>query len=247
MQLGVPESTTDSTVTTFRFSAHRQRTPAAIGHAGRMQIVPMFPLGGVTLPGERLPLHIFEPRYQALLQDCLDAPDGPLFGSVLIERGSEVGGGEARMDVGSRVRITGRQGIGAGHYQVDCIAESRLRVVRWLDDEPYPRAEVEDWPDEPGPPTLDMSALVHDIADLYASINRLAEKQDAQAPPPPKFDELPVDPGDRLYALATQVPMGQADRQAILAAPGIRERRGALQEAVAGVQSIVDFRLTDAD
>ncbi len=206
----------------------------------------MFPLGGVALPGERLPLHIFEPRYRQLLEDCLDAPDGPVFGSVLIERGPEVGGGETRTDVGARVRITGHRGIAPDRYLAECIVESRITVVRWLDDDPYPRAEVRDWPDEPGPPDVDVSALVSDIADLYSSIDRLAAKQDAQSPPPPRFEELPVDPGDRLFALATQVPMGQADRQAILAAPGIRERRDALSEAVASVQSVVDFQLTDA-
>ncbi|WP_235681210.1 LON peptidase substrate-binding domain-containing protein [Tomitella gaofuii] len=208
-----------------------------------MQILPMFPLGGVALPGERLPLHIFEPRYRQLLEDCLDAPDGPLFGSVLIERGSEVGGGDARTAIGSRMRITGHRGIAPGRHLVECIAESRITVVRWLDDDPYPRAEVRDWPDEPGPPDVDMSALVSDIADLYSAIDRLAEKQEADSPPPPRFDELPMDPGDRLYALAAQVPMGQSDRQSVLAAPGILERRDALREAIAGVQSIVDFQL----
>ncbi|MCX6492367.1 MAG: LON peptidase substrate-binding domain-containing protein, partial [Rhodococcus sp.] len=51
-----------------------------------MSVIPMFPLGSVLLPGERLPLHIFEPRYQALVQDCLKMDD-PRFGVVLIARG----------------------------------------------------------------------------------------------------------------------------------------------------------------
>ncbi len=211
-----------------------------------MQILPMFPLGGVALPGERLPLHVFEPRFRSLLEDCLDAPDGPVFGTVLIERGSEVGGGDARMSVGSRMRITGHRGIAPDRFLVECIAESRIAVARWLDDDPYPRAEIEDWPDEPGPPDVDLSALVSEIADLYGSIDALAAKQDAESPPPPSFDELPMDPGDRLYKLAAQVPMGQSDRQSILAAPGIVDRRDALREAVRGVQAIVDFQLSDA-
>ena len=56
--------------------------------------VPMFPLGSVLFPHALLPLRIFEPRYQALLDSCL-AGDGR-FGVVLIERGFEVGGGEDR-------------------------------------------------------------------------------------------------------------------------------------------------------
>jgi len=35
-----------------------------------MQILPLFPLGLVVYPGEKLNLHIFEPRYQELIKDC---------------------------------------------------------------------------------------------------------------------------------------------------------------------------------
>ena len=38
--------------------------------------LPMFPLGNVVLPGELLPLNVFEPRYRALVLDCL-APTCP--------------------------------------------------------------------------------------------------------------------------------------------------------------------------
>ncbi|MCU1361709.1 MAG: Lon protease 2, partial [Ilumatobacteraceae bacterium] len=37
--------------------------------------MPMFPLGGVLLPGAVLPLHVFEPRYRTMVRDCLDAAD----------------------------------------------------------------------------------------------------------------------------------------------------------------------------
>lgn len=52
----------------------------------------MFPLESAPLPDEDLPLHIFEPRYAALVRDCMDTAD-PRFGVVLISRGREVGGG----------------------------------------------------------------------------------------------------------------------------------------------------------
>ena len=35
--------------------------------------MPMFPLGGVLFPGQLLPLHVFEPRYQQMLDHCLAA------------------------------------------------------------------------------------------------------------------------------------------------------------------------------
>ena len=213
-----------------------------------MSILPMFPLGGVVLPGESLPLHVFEARYQQLLEDALASPAGPLFGVVLIERGSEVGGSgsEVRVDIGVQTRISGHRGVGPGRFQLDCIGEHRIRVVRWLEDAPYPLAEVQDWPDvNTGPPRLDVTSLLGDITELYGRIGRLAEAQDAVSPPPPDFDNLPADPGDLLYALASQVPMGQSDRQTILSAPGMHERAAALAEAIAGVRAIVEFQLTE--
>jgi Lon protease-like protein len=37
--------------------------------------VPLFPLGIVLLPGEVLPLHVFEPRYRELVARCLAGPE----------------------------------------------------------------------------------------------------------------------------------------------------------------------------
>ena len=48
----------------------------------------MFPLQSALLPGQDLPLQIFEPRYTALVRDCLRDKD-PRFGVVLISQGRE--------------------------------------------------------------------------------------------------------------------------------------------------------------
>ncbi len=65
---------------------------------------PMFPLESALLPGDELPLRIFEPRYSALVRDCLEL-EQKSFGVVLISQGREVGGGDQRCDVGVLVRI----------------------------------------------------------------------------------------------------------------------------------------------
>ena len=67
------------------------------------QAIGMFPLGTVLLPGAVLPLHVFEPRYRALVADCLAGEQE--FGVVLIERGSEVGGVDVRRDIATVARI----------------------------------------------------------------------------------------------------------------------------------------------
>ena len=55
--------------------------------------MPMFPLGTVLFPHALLPLRVFEPRYREMTARVL-REDGE-FGVVLIERGSEVGGGDS--------------------------------------------------------------------------------------------------------------------------------------------------------
>jgi len=107
----------------------------------------MFPLGTVLLPFAHLPLHIFEPRYRALVKDCL-AGDGE-FGVVLIERGHEVGGGDVRFEVGTVARIVQTAELPDGRWLVDAVGTERFRVAEWLPEDPYPQAVVEPLDDEP--------------------------------------------------------------------------------------------------
>src|SRR5680860_298653 len=101
----------------------------------------MFPLGTVLLPHATLPLHVFEPRYRALVEACLEGT--PEFGVVLIERGSEVGGGDTRFDLGTVARIVRAGRLDDGRYALVTVGAERLRVLRWLEDAPFPRALVE--------------------------------------------------------------------------------------------------------
>lgn len=202
---------------------------------------PMFPLQTVLLPGEELPLRVFEPRYSALVRDCL-ATDDPGFGVVLIARGREVGGGDERHPVGVRVRIAVHEDYGNGQYRLNCPVQHRIRVVRWLEDDPYPRAVVEEWPDEPGSVTAgDIGVVEDEIWALYELIATVREVElpDRSAALGPG---LPDEPGLRLYALAALVPIGAADKYAVLAAPGPVQRLAALREAIETVSAMVRFQ-----
>ncbi len=104
----------------------------------------MFPLSTVLFPLAGLPLHVFEPRYRALMADCL-GQEGE-FGVVLIARGSEVGGGDQRVDVGTVARVSHVSELDDGRMLVTAEGVERVRVCRWLPDDPYPRADVEELP-----------------------------------------------------------------------------------------------------
>ena len=114
-----------------------------------MSVTPMFPLEVAMLPGEELPLRIFEPRYTQMISECLASE--PEFGVVMIEAGREVGGGDIRSDVGVLARIVEHADLGGGRYRLRCMLSERIRVTEWLEDAPYPRALTVRWPDEPGP------------------------------------------------------------------------------------------------
>jgi len=205
----------------------------------------MFPLESAPLPGEVLPLRIFEPRYSQLVSDCMTMPD-PAFGVVLITRGREVGGGDARSEIGALTHITECVDEGAGHYRLTCVVGGRIRVRQWLPDAPYPRADVEVWPDEPGPAVT--AERIGQVVDLILALyQRVAEAQGRRL----RSDALAVDasvaddPALHLYALAARVPLGQADRYAVLAAPTLAERVDVLVDAIETVSAMVEFQLSE--
>jgi len=52
------------------------------------------------------------------------------------------------------------------------------------------------------------------------------------------------DAGERLYALASRVPIGPADRYAVLSSPSAAQRLAALSDAVDSIAAMVDFHLS---
>lgn len=205
----------------------------------------MFPLESALLPDEDLPLRIFEPRYTALVADCMRTSD-PQFGVVLISRGREVGGGDARCDVGALAEITECTELGSGRYALRCRMRERIRVCEWLPDDPYPRALARVWPDEPGASVTDgqLSELEERVLALF---ERIAGARGVALPSREVLlgSSDAADPGARLYALASRVPIGQADRYAVLSAPSAAERLAALDEAVETVAAMIEFQLSD--
>jgi Lon protease-like protein len=203
----------------------------------------MFPLETAMLPNQDLPLRIFEPRYGALVRHCLDS--GEPFGVVLISRGREVGGGDSRRDVGVLARITESVDQGSGRYALLCRTGERIRVCEWLPDDPYPRATVQVWPDEPGDPVT--GGQVRAVEDrVMALFERIAEARGAQLPGRDVvlgYGE--AGPDEALYILASRLPIGTADRYAVLSAPSAADRLAALGEAIDAVAEMVEFQLSE--
>lgn len=204
----------------------------------------MFPLGSVLLPGEELPLKIFEPRYAAMIS-AVDA-NGGQFGVVLIERGSEVGGGDDRAMVGTVAQVDRIAQLGPGRFSLTCHGVSRIRVDDWLPDDPYPRAQVVDFPDEPVP-DVDWAELLAKRAQLQLLCGQ-GGRQDPQLRWIASQLGMPVaygdgDPVADSYRAASDLPLGPADRQSVLQALDTAQRVEGIETALDDLIAALRFRL----
>jgi uncharacterized protein len=178
----------------------------------------MFPLGAVLFPTMVLPLHIFETRYREMISDCL--ADKSEFGVCLIERGSEVGGGEVRTNVGCIAQIVDAQEYPDGRWVVAAVGTRRIRILSWQPDNPYPVADVEDWSDNA--PTADLGAARDLVVDQLRTV--LALQHELVIAGPDVDTPIEADPLIAGYQIAALSPLGPFDRQQLLAAedPGLR-------------------------
>jgi len=199
----------------------------------------MFPLGMVLFPGALLPLHVFEPRYRALVRDCVAGE--PEFGVVLIDRGHEVGGDDQRRSIGTMARLLQVGEMPDGRFMVQAVGVRRLRVTAWLPDDPYPLADVEDWRDEGE--SLASTDRVEELAGTLRRVRALASElgEDSGA-----LDvQLAEDPTLASYQLCALAPLGAEDRYRLLSAPGPAERLDRLDELLADAAVLLQFRLDD--
>jgi hypothetical protein len=83
---------------------------------------------------------------------------------------------------------------------------------------------------------------------MMALFERIANARDLPVPDREEVLGVPADTdeaGERLYALASRIPIGPADRYAVLAAPTAAERLTALNEAVDSVAAVIEFQLSE--
>jgi hypothetical protein len=108
-----------------------------------MMDLPLFPLHTVLCPGIALPLHIFEPRYRAMVRHCLQT-DEP-FGVVWIREGREVGSGELSVAaVGTVAQIREADRRVDGRYDLIAVGTGRFRIEEvFTDRAPYLVARAE--------------------------------------------------------------------------------------------------------
>ncbi|HSK21667.1 MAG TPA: LON peptidase substrate-binding domain-containing protein [Egicoccus sp.] len=199
--------------------------------------MPMFPLGTVLLPHMVMPLHVFEPRYRALMHDVMAG--GREFGVVLISRGHEVGGGDQRYVIGTVARVLEAEELDDGRWLVVSVGTRRIRVDRWLPDDPYPVAEtasVADADDGDAPAALP-DVLVTHLRRVLALQLELGH-----AGVPPTVD-LAADPAVAVWQAAVLAPLNPLDAQRVLEADDIVARTDLLGDLLSEIEQTLELQV----
>lgn len=187
----------------------------------------MFPLGSTVFPSQIIPLHVFEPRYRQLFADLGDLGPDSSFGIALIDRGHEVGGGDSRVSVATRVEILQAERFEDGRWAVVAVGVERLDVHEWLEDEPYPRAMVSTRTviDNGGSSLDDLEELLLETISATAASGGYAFDRELEFSP---------DPLQKLDQFSAVSPLVEFDRQRVLEANKTSEQIERLTEALTG-------------
>lgn len=199
----------------------------------------MFPLSTVLFPHAALPLHVFEARYRRLMADCMSTDKE--FGVVLIARGSEVGGGDQRVDVGTVARVTHLEELDDGRMLVLARGVERVAIERWLGESPYPRAEVVDlpfsWTDAD---SRAVTTTAHAVRRLRSLLSELG-----QVPALPHDLVFAGQPEEAGWQLCDLAPLALLDRQRLLGCASLAEQMDLLCELSTAMSGDVVSLLAD--
>jgi Lon protease-like protein len=170
----------------------------------------LFPLALVLTPTERVPLHIFEPRYKELIGECV--AEGEPFGLLLEDD-------TGRRDVGTLAEVREVAHVfDDGRMNILIEGGQRFRITEWTDGRAFPTAEIEPLEDDeaaPDPKAAD---------EALAVFRKLAALADAE------IDEPDGSSGSLAFEIAAHVDFGTEPKQELLELRSERDRLRRLTE-----------------
>jgi hypothetical protein len=190
------------------------------------EMLPLFPLSAVLFPGMRLPLHIFEERYQTLVADLLAGPEPRRFGVIAIRAGREVGADSvaALHEVGCVAVMRQAAPTADGRYDLLTVGTERFRLAGVDRSRPYLQGEIELLPDDDaaGPGAAEAAAgTVRQVqAGFRAYLNALADQGGGVI----SIADLPDEPALLSYVIGAAMIIDLPERQSLLAAPDAMAR-----------------------
>ncbi|HEY3202558.1 MAG TPA: LON peptidase substrate-binding domain-containing protein [Thermoanaerobaculia bacterium] len=205
--------------------------------------IPLFPLPGVVLlPGTLLPLHIFEPRYRAMVADALEGDR--TIGMAMMKPGWETREDDPEIySVGGAGEIVESEELEDGRYNILLEARFRFRVVVETPADPYRVARVEEIASLPFPDPSEGARIVAAAVELFGEVARNLE-----LPPLPRE----AISSERLASeIALRLRYTPAELQTILETDSLPTRfetlRGRMLEWKGRMQFLAPFRPKELD
>jgi Lon protease-like protein len=179
------------------------------------ELVPIFPLDVVLLPGSALPLHIFEPRYRELLSDVCAPGGSRAFGVISLAHGPTSTGNDnlELADVGTMAEVIEVDPYPDGRSDLLTIGSRRFRLLSVEDNhKPYLCAHVEWLDEDDGEISVEHIAAARVLCRRYCEV--LAQASGRAAPE----DDLSDDPLRLSYQIAARMRLPAPERQLLLEA-----------------------------
>jgi Lon protease-like protein len=164
----------------------------------RPERIPLFPLNVVLLPGAELPLHIFEPRYRAMVKDCL--AEKSEFGMLL-----SLPKGLARVGCTAEIRAVVKR-YDDGRMDILAVGRAPFRVLDLFQEDPLLEGQVDYLEDREAAPN---PRVQRELIELFEACHTLI------------FDDYPKNlqgalPEELSYLVAATLPMELLWKQQIL-------------------------------
>lgn len=198
--------------------------PHMLTAANLPDAIPVFPLpGALLLPRSRLPLHIFEPRYLAMIDDTLKTQDRLI--GMIQPREAKAEGDPTLHAIGCAGRLTGFSETEDGRYMITLSGVSRFRVKKEIGGfTPYRKCDVS-WTGfdrDLGAAEKDES---FDRKSFFPLLQQFFEAEELRT----DWESL-EDAEDELLinSLSMLCPFEPEDKQALLEAPSLVTRRETL-------------------
>lgn len=190
------------------------------------EVIPVFPLpGALLLPRSRLPLHLFEPRYLAMLDDALKTPER-LIGMVQPCKSPAACSDPPPLHtIGCVGRVTQFSETEDGRYMITLSGLSRFRILEEVEGfAPYRRTCVSwrGFERDMGPTDVDPAFKRPEFLALLARYFRAQELQTDWDTLKEAEDELLIN------SLSMLMGFEPEDKQALLEAPSLSTRRETL-------------------
>lgn len=205
----------------------------------------LFPLNAVLFPGAALNLHVFEPRYKQMINECLETGEG--FGVSLIAEGAEAGDPDVKPhDIGSVAEILDVQPLPFGRYFISTIGRERFRIREIVSREPFLTVDVEMIEDRDAAGD-ELETLLPAVRGLFAEYLEMLLEFSGQ-------DEsivLSPDARSTSYIIGHSLQVAEPLKQALLELDGVIERLRAehdfLEKLLPQLRRLLERRRAELD